>query len=404
MKPARVLMLGWEFPPFKSGGLGTACYGLTKGLARQGVQVTFVMPVAPEGAKAEFVKLLGANQFGKNIKTIGVPSTLAPYQTADQYAEDYAPLSTKGVYGRNIYQEARRFARVSRIIAKKEHHDVIHAHDWMTYEAGIEARKVSGKPLVVHIHATEFDRTGDNPNNYIANIEYKGLKEADLIIANSNFTKNNVIKHYKIPENKIRVVHWGIEEDDPAYHLNYRSAMNKKGKVILFLGRITIQKGPDYFIEVAKKVHDFEPNTLFVIAGDGDMMPRIINRAHELGIADKVIFTGFLQGAEVHKAFQMADLYVMPSVSEPFGLVALESLKNKTPIIVSKQSGVSEVLKNCLKTDFWDIDRMTDMIVNVLRHKELHEELKERGHSEVQKFNLDEPARKVHDVYKEVIG
>jgi glycogen(starch) synthase len=403
MKPTRVLMLGWEFPPFKSGGLGTACYGLTKGLARQGVHVTFVMPVAPEGAKAEFVKLIGANQFGKNIKVLQIPSTLAPYQTADQYAEDYAPLSTKGVYGKNIYQEARRFARVSRIIAKKEPHDVIHAHDWMTYDAGIEARKVSGKPLVVHIHATEFDRTGDNPNNYISNIEYKGLKEADLIIANSNFTKNNVIKHYKIPENKIRVVHWGIEEDDPAYHLNYRSTINKKGKVVLFLGRITIQKGPDYFIEVAKKVHDFEPDTFFVIAGDGDMMPRIINRAHELGIADKVIFTGFLQGADVHKAFQMADLYVMPSVSEPFGLVALESLKNKTPIIVSKQSGVSEVLKNCLKTDFWDIDKMTDMIVNVLRNQALHDELKECGHKEVQKFNLDEPARKIHDVYKEVI-
>ncbi len=403
MKPTRVLMLGWEFPPFKSGGLGTACYGLTKGLARQGVHVTFVMPVAPEGAKAEFVKLVGANQFGKNIKVLQIPSTLAPYQTADQYAEDYAPLSTKGVYGRNIYQEARRFARVARIIAKKEPHDVIHAHDWMTYDAGIEARKVSGKPLVVHIHATEFDRTGDHPNTYISNIEYKGLKEADLIIANSNFTKNNVMKHYKIPENKIRVVHWGIEEDDPAYHLNYRSTINKKGKVVLFLGRITIQKGPDYFIEVAKKVHDFEPNTYFVIAGDGDMMPRIINRAHELGIADKVIFTGFLQGADVHKAFQMADLYVMPSVSEPFGLVALESLKNKTPIIVSKQSGVSEVLKNCLKTDFWDIDKMTDMIVNVLRNQALHDELKELGHNEVQKFNLDEPARKIHDVYKEVI-
>jgi len=403
MKPTRVLMLGWEFPPFKSGGLGTACYGLTKGLARQGVHVTFVMPVAPEGAKAEFVKLIGANQFGKNIKVLQIPSTLAPYQTADQYAEDYAPLSTKGVYGRNIYQEARRFARVAKIIAKKEPHDVIHAHDWMTYDAGIEARKVSGKPLVVHIHATEFDRTGDHPNTYISNIEYKGLKEADLIIANSNFTKNNVMKHYKIPENKIRVVHWGIEEDDPAYHLNYRSTINKKGKVVLFLGRITIQKGPDYFIEVAKKVHDFEPNTYFVIAGDGDMMPRIINRAHELGIAEKVIFTGFLQGADVHKAFQMADLYVMPSVSEPFGLVALESLKNKTPIIVSKQSGVSEVLKNCLKTDFWDIDKMTDMIVNVLRNQALHDELKELGHNEVQKFNLDEPARKIHDVYKEVI-
>ncbi|MEM4253953.1 MAG: glycosyltransferase family 4 protein [Candidatus Woesearchaeota archaeon] len=401
-KPLRVLMFGWEFPPFKTGGLGTACYGLTKGLARNNVQVTFVMPVAPEDAKAEFVKLIGANQFAKNIKTIPVPSMLAPYQTAEQYEEDYAPLSTKGFYGKNIYAEAKRFARIGKTIAKKERHDVIHAHDWMTYEAGIEAKKTSGKPLVVHIHATEFDRTADNPNHYIAHKEYEGLKAADIIIANSNLTKNNVIKHYKIPEHKIRVVHWGIEEDSPEYHTNYKSPLNKKSKVVLFLGRITIQKGPDYFIEVAKKVSEFEPNTLFVIAGDGDMMPRIINRAHEIGIADKTIFTGFLQGPDVHKAFQMADVYVMPSVSEPFGLVALESLKNKTPVIVSKQSGVSEVLKHCLKTDFWDINKMTDMIVSVLRHKELQEELRENGHSESNKFNLNEPAKRVKAIYEEV--
>ncbi len=399
----RVLMLGWEFPPYKTGGLGTACYGLTKGLARNGVQVTFVMPIAPEGAHTDFVKLIGANQFAKNMKIIEVPSTLSPYTTAEEYDENYAPLSVKSVYGKNIYAEARRFAKIAKAIAHKEKHDVIHAHDWMTYEAGIVAKKTSHKPLVVHIHATEFDRTGDNPNPYIAHKEYEGLKAADIIIANSNFTKANVLKHYKIPEEKIRVVHWGIEEDHPDYKLNYQSPLNKDRKMVLFLGRVTLQKGPDYFIEVAKKVLDFEPKTLFIIAGDGDMLPRIIHRAHDLGISDKVIFTGFLQGQDVHKAFQMADLYVMPSVSEPFGLVALESLKNNTPTIISKQSGVSEVLKHCLKVDFWDINRMTDMIVNVLRNPELHEELRENGHSEVQKFNLDEPARKVHEIYKEVM-
>jgi glycosyltransferase involved in cell wall biosynthesis len=272
----------------------------------------------------------------------------------------------------------------------------------MTYGAGIEARKVSGRPLVAHIHATEFDRTGDNPNQHIVHLEYRGLKAADIVIANSNFTKRNVMRHYNIPEHKIRVVHWGIEEDKPEYHLQYRSALNKDAKVVLFLGRVTLQKGPDYFIEVANSVLKFEPNTLFVIAGDGDMLPRVIHRAHELGISDKVIFTGFLKGAEVHKAFQMADLYVMPSVSEPFGLVALESLKNRTPIIISKQSGVSEVLRHCIKTDFWDIHRMTDAIVSVLRHPALHEELRENSHAEVHKFNLDEPARKVRDVYHEV--
>lgn len=403
MRPPKVLMFGWEFPPYKSGGLGTACYDLTKGLSRNGVTVTFVMPVAPEDAQTAFVKLIGANTYAKNIKVVTVPSTLAPYSTAEEYAENYAHLSTKGGYGKDIYTEAKRFAKIARIIAKKERHDLIHVHDWMTYEAGIEARKASGKPLVAHIHATEFDRTGGNPNPYIAHWEYQGLKEADIIIANSNFTKANVLKHYKIPEEKIRVVHWGIEPDNPHYLLKYRSTLNTGRKIVLFLGRVTIQKGPDYFVEVARKVLDFQPNTLFVIAGDGDMLPRIIHRSHELGISDQVIFTGFLQGADVHKAFQMADLYVMPSVSEPFGLVALESLKNNTPTIISKQSGVSEVLHHCLKTDFWDIDRMTDLIVNVLQHPELHEELRENGHAEAQKFNLDEPARKVHDVYKEVM-
>lgn len=403
MKP-RVLMFGWEFPPYKSGGLGTACYDLTKGLARNGVHVTFIMPVAPEGAKATFVKLIGANQFAKNVKVLEVPSTLAPYSTAEQYDEDYAPLNARGVYGKDIYAEAKRFARIAKAIARTEEHDVIHVHDWMTYEAGIEARKTSGRPLVVHIHATEFDRTGGNPNPSIAHKEYEGLQAADLIITNSNYTKKNILKHYQIPEHKIRVVHWGIEEDKPEYKLNYRSALSARRKIVLFLGRITIQKGPDYFVEVAKKVLDFAPDTLFVIAGDGDMLPRIIHRSHELGISDKVIFTGFLQGADVHKAFQMADLYVMPSVSEPFGLVALESLKNRTPIIISKQSGVSEVVNHCLKVDFWDIDRMTDMIVNVLRHPELHAELRENSHQEVQKFNLDEPARKVRDAYNEVMN
>ncbi len=403
MRKPRVLMLGWEFPPHKTGGLGTACYGLTKGLAQQGVHVTFVMPVAPEGAQAEFVKLIGANHAAKPMKIIEVPSLLAPYNTEEDYAADYAPLNAKGLYGKSIYAEAKRFAKIAKAIAHKEKHDVIHAHDWMTYEAGIEARKTSGKPLVVHIHATEFDRTGGNPNPYIMRWEYQGLKAADVIIANSNFTKNNVLQHYKIPEHKIRVVHWGIEEDHPHYRLDYHSALNKGRKIVLFLGRVTLQKGPDYFVEVAKKVLSFEPNTLFVIAGDGDMLPKVIHRAHDLGISDKVIFTGFLQGEDVHKAFQMADIYVMPSVSEPFGLVALESLKNNTPTIISKQSGVSEVLRHCLKVDFWDVDRMTDVIVNILRHPELHEELRENGHEEVQKFNLDEPARKVHDIYNEVI-
>src|SRR3989344_4959124 len=389
-----ILMFGWEFPPFKTGGLGTACHGLTKGLSRNGAKVTFVMPIAPEGAQSNFVKILGADKFAKKIKIHKINSLLTPYMTSESYETKYNSLNASGkqeVYGKNLYEEVQRFSATSGMIAKQEKHDLIHVHDWMTYQAGINAKKISGKPLIVHIHATEFDRTGGNPNNTISNIEYNGLKEADLVIANSNFTKQNVIQHYKIKPDKIKVVHWGIDETN--YGEKYKSPMTQKDKIVLFLGRVTIQKGPDYFIEVAKKVSDNYPNVKFIVAGEGDMLPRMIARSAELGISHKIVFTGFLQGQDVYKAFQTADLYVMPSVSEPFGLVALEALKNNTPILISKQSGVSEVINNALKTDFWDINEMTNKIVNVLKYDELREELRENGSKEVQKFNLDEPAK-----------
>ncbi len=399
MSKLKVLMFGWEFPPFKSGGLGTACYGLTKGLARNGCEVTFVMPVTPEGAKAKFVKLIGA---GNNVKLRRVDSLLSAYQTSEGYEEGYTyiPTSLKRVYGKNLFAEVQRYAVLAKRIAREEEHDVIHAHDWMTYQAGINAKKASKKPLVVHLHATEFDRTGGTPDGRISHIEWQGLKEADRIIANSEYTKKNIIKHYRIPADKIDVVHWGIDDVDvPQFDTPL-----KKDNIVLFLGRVTLQKGPDYFIEVAKKVLEYEPDTKFVIVGDGDMLPRIINRAAELGITDKVIFTGALSGDDVHKAFKTADIYVMPSVSEPFGLVALESLKNGTPVIISKQSGVAEVLKHALKVDFWDINEMTNKIVGVLRHSALKDDLREHGVHEVQKFNLDEPARKVMDIYRRVGG
>jgi len=394
MSKLKVLMFGWEFPPFKSGGLGTACYGLTKGLSSNGVHVTFVMPVTPEGAKARFVKLIGAG----NIRIKKIDSLLTAYMTSNSYEEHYSNSKHKHVYGKDLFDEVARYALRAVKIAREEEHDLIHAHDWMTYQAAINAKKVSKKPLVVHLHATEFDRTGGNPDPRISHIEWTGLKEADKIITNSNFSKENIVKHYKIPADKIDVAHWGIDEVPIT---QYTPA--KKDKTILFLGRMTIQKGPDYFIEVAKKVLDYEPHTKFAIVGDGDMLPRIINRAAELGIADKVTFTGALAGDDVHKAFQTADLYVMPSVSEPFGLVALESLKNGTPVLISKQSGVSEVLKHALKVDFWDIDEMTNKIVATLRYQALHEDLKEHGMKEVQKFNLDEPAKKVIQAYHTIL-
>ncbi len=406
----KVLMFGWEFPPFKSGGLGTACYDLTKGLAKQGHDVSFVMPFVPEKASSEFVNVVGANNYAKNIKIRKINSILTPYMTSDSYVEESdAKLhigtgsSPKEVYGKNLYHEVFRFSEAAREIAVEEDHEVIHAHDWMTYQAGINARKNSKKPLVVHIHATESDRTGGNPNPHIAEIEYNGLIESDLIIANSNYTKDNVMREYGISEDKIEVVHWGIDEDNPHYSMNFSSPIKKKDKVVLFLGRVTIQKGPEYFLHAARLVSDHIKDVKFVFAGSGDMLQRMIDLSVDLGISEKMIFTGFLKGADVHKAFQMADLYVMPSVSEPFGLVALESIKNNTPLIISKQSGVSEVLNHALKVDFWDVDEMANKIINILNYPELHGELKENSFREAQRFNLDTPAQKCVDCYKKAL-
>jgi len=409
----KVLMFGWEFPPFKSGGLGTACYDLTKGLSRQGVDVTFVMPVAPDNANAQFVKILGANNFAKNVKVRKISSILTPYQSSTSYNEALLKVKSKAgfnkesndVYGQNLFMEVQRYSIAAQEIAEeeKDNYDVIHVHDWMTYQAGINAKKVSGKPLVAHIHATEFDRTGGNPNQLISHMEYKGLKAADIVIANSNLTKENVIKHYNIDPGKIEVVHWGIDPENPHYRLGQKNPFSDE-KIVLFLGRITIQKGPDYFIEAASKVLKFVPKTKFVVAGSGDMFERMIARADQLGILNNFLFTGFLRGADVHKAFQMADLYVMPSVSEPFGLVALESLKNGTPILISKQSGVSEVVSHALKADFWDVDEMANKITNVLLYPELLSELKDNSIREVGKFNLDVPAEKTRAIYEKALS
>lgn len=406
----KVLMFGWEFPPFKSGGLGTACYDLTKGLFRNGTDVTFVMPNVPKGSVADFVKLVGTDNLKGNIKFRKINTILTPYQSSSSYSEALSTYNISGtlghkeVYGKNLYEEVYRYSLIASLIAEQEEFDIIHAHDWMTYQAGINARSVTGKPFVAHIHATEFDRTAGNPNSYISEIEYQGLVAADAIIANSNWTKKNVIDAYKINPDKIKVVHWGIDPENEHYNLETKSPFSKDEKIVLFLGRITVQKGPDYFVEMAAKVLKKAPKTRFVVAGSGDMFPQMVSRAKELKIIDKFLFTGFLSGADVHKVFQMADIYVMPSVSEPFGLVALEAMKNNTPVIISKQSGASEVITNALKVDFWDVDEMANKVVSVLKYPELLRELKTNSFRESKKFNLDEPARRVMDIYRDVLN
>ena len=405
----KILMFGWEFPPFKSGGLGTACYDLTKGLCRQGVDVTFVMPHAPEGADSDYVKMLSSSKFSNKIKIRKINSRLQPYMTAEQYegSGGFAPQFINNgsqVYGSNLYEEVQRYDEAARFIADEEEFDVIHAHDWMTYQAGINAKKKSGKPLVVHMHATEFDRTGGNPNMIISHIEYIGLKNADMVIANSEYTKQNVIKHYNIEPEKISVVHWGIDNDNPCFDIDYLPKLKQDNeKIVLSLGRITAQKGVDHLVKAAKKVLEHEKDVKFVIVGEGDMLDKVIGMTVDYGISDKFIFTGWLGGEDVYKAFKMADLFIMPSVSEPFGLVALEAIRCGTPAMISKTSGASEVLNHAFKVDFWDTEKMAENIISFLRYNELEEDIRENSHKESFKFNLDIPARKCMDVYNTVL-
>ncbi len=409
-------MFGWEFPPFNSGGLGTACYGLTKGLAEKGIGITFVLPKAfgkDINSHCSHVNLLISDNIfldPSQVKFSFIDSPLIAYIDAGSYKERIKKLgimnmkqggTTGGdVYGRNLFEEVKRYAEKAGIISKFEDFDLIHAHDWMTYMAGIRAKEVSGKPLVCHIHATEFDRTGGFPNPKIYEIEKEGFKKADKIIAVSNLTKQRLVRNYGIDCDKIEVVHNAVDFNDNKFK-KLKDKMNEK--VVLFLGRITIQKGPEYFLYSAKRVLEKDPDVKFVVAGSGDMEDFMIEKAKELGISDRVMFTGFLRGKEIDKAYQMADLYVMPSISEPFGITPLESMRNGTPVLISKTSGVSEVIRHALKVDFWDIDQMSNKILAILRYNTLHKELQRNGHKEVHQFSWSNPATKCITVYNQLV-
>jgi glycosyltransferase involved in cell wall biosynthesis len=395
-------MFGWEYPPYKSGGLGTACFGLTKGLKNNNVDVIFVLPAGDrDKADNRYVKMLIASDYG-SIKFIGIPTILTPYMTSESYDTVRAEKGSRGnIYGRNLFQEVMNYARRARIIAEKEEFDIIHCHDWMTYLAGIEAKKASGKKLVVHIHATEFDRTGGNgANEYVYQLEKRGFEAADKIVAVSNFTKNQVVNHYGINPDKIDVVHNAVEKE----HNKFQNLQPGKDKLVLFLGRITLQKGPEYFVYAAKKVLDKMKDVKFVMVGSGDMLERMINLTIDLGINDHFLFTGFLEGDDLDKVYSMARLYVMPSVSEPFGITPLESITNGTPVLISKQSGVSEVLTHALKVDFWDVNEIANKMLAVLEHDALHETLKENAQTQVHSISWDKSAKKLLDTYRSVLG
>ena len=424
----KVFMLGWEFPPYISGGLGTACYGLTKALDQIGVQITFVLPTAVQTQFASHVKLISpavqtesAETSGrlrqlKNVKVRKLTSALQPYQTANSYQkrieDSLAQLRmAKGKtdkfvgtldYSGDMYAEVQRYADLAIRLAVNEEFDVIHAHDWMTYPAGAAVARLTGKPLVIHVHSTEFDRSGENVNQMIYDIERMGMHVSDKIIAVSHLTRNIIISRYGISGDKVEVVYNGVERNGNNWPIG-DTVINRDEKIVLFLGRITMQKGPDYFLRAAKKVLEKMDNVKFVMAGSGDMMNRSVEMAAGLGIGSKVLFTGFLRGDDVQKIFKMADLYVMPSVSEPFGIAPLEALDNDVPIIISKQSGVSEVIQHALKVDFWDVDEIANKIVAVLKYPPLGITLRSHGNYEVRKLRWSDSAAKCARIYEETL-
>lgn len=407
----KVLMFGWEFPPHFSGGLGVVCYELTKAMTSMGVQTTYVMPFGPKGMDADYVNLVIASNLlsNPNIKIEAVPSLLTPYVTSEGYEVEYSKslgklegTSTK-VYSPTLFEEVHRFAHIAAQLGQSYEYDVIHAHDWLTFPAAMKVKAVTGKPLIVHIHATEFDRTGDGGvNQFVYDIERAGMHAADVVVAVSQKIKNRCVHQYGVPEEKVRVIYNAVNLSAPVPLEKYH--IKEKDKVVLFLGRVTLQKGPDYFIEAAKKVIDKDPNVKFIMAGSGDMLPRMIRRAAELGIGDKVIFPGFVSRPDADRLYRMADVFVMPSVSEPFGLVPLEAMVQETPVIISKQSGVSEVLNHCIKVDFWDVDAMAQKILALLHYGQLNNTMKQHGSIEVQKFDWAKPAEQVNNLYKEVLS
>ena len=434
----RVLMFGWEFPPHIAGGLGTACYGMTRGLARNDVEVIFVMPKASGDEDERFVKVVnasdvearysnstieGADDIMRKISFIHIDSNMVPYispEEWDTYREEYERTGKKfweregdswtqrytfsGTYGANLMEEVARYAVVAAEVARQleGQFDVSHAHDWLTYFAGIAAKRVSGKPLVVHMHATSFDRSSsDNIDTRVYEIERAGMAAADRVIAVSNLTRNIVIEKYNIPAEKVVTVHNAVRFAEKENELPERGV---EDKIITFLGRITFQKGPDYFVEAAAKVLKRVPNVRFVMAGSGDMMNHVIRRVARLGIADRFHFTGFLKGDDVHKMFQLSDVYIMPSVSEPFGISPLEAMRANVPSIISKQSGVAEVLDYAVKVDYWDVDAMADAIYGFVKYPALAKMFSEKGLEEVTGLKWNNAAAKIKTVYEDAIN
>ena len=425
-------MFGWEFPPHIAGGLGTACYGIVKGLAYNGVQTLFVMPSASGDEDQSAAKIINASdvpvesfdstvdEFLDKVKFVRIGSNMIPYVDPEEFHEMVESerrlqsenltkcIGTKfrfsGRYGSNLMEEVAHYAMVGGTIAMehKDEFDIIHAHDWLTYLAGIAAKELTGTPLVVHVHATSFDRgTEDQIDSRVYDIEKRGMMAADKVIAVSDLTRNIVINKYGIDPEKVVTVHNAV---DFSGRENVKVERGVRDKVVTFLGRITFQKGPEYFIEAAAKVLKRTKGVRFVMAGSGDMMNRCIRHVAKLGISDRFHFTGFLRGAEVQKMFAMSDVYIMPSVSEPFGISPLEAMRSNVPAIISNQSGAAEVLKYAFKVDFWDVDAMADDIYALLKYPALADFAAREGYEEVNRLKWNIATAKLKNIYESVVN
>lgn len=458
-------MLGWEFPPFIAGGLGVACFGLTKALDKAGHHVIFILPKPVDRSRSSHVRMLSPEAMhtqasqdadrGAAYPSSGSSTHTSPIGSAQQEMYGFQHATFRGVhaafsspypsfnagtrfvplsgdlpapagsgagsvagfghsgtgdvntgadpahssglfadgggYGDDLIGDCERYARLVVSLTRRENFDVIHAHDWLTYPAGIALAKVSGKPLVVHVHSTEFDRAGSNVNQRVYDIERAGMHAADRVIAVSQFTKSICVRRYGARPDRIDVVYNGVEREQQPLP---GAAIQKQDRIVLFLGRITMQKGPEYFIAAAKRVIEKVQDVKFVLAGSGDMALRMIELAASMGIGHKVLFTGFLRGRDVERVFKMADCYVMPSVSEPFGIAALEAISHDVPVILSKTSGASEVLQHVLKVDFWDVDEMANKIVAVLKYPPLSQTLREHGELELHRLTWEGAAER----------
>lgn len=427
MRKQNILMIGWEYPPHITGGLAVACRGLARALGAMGHNVLFVVP-----------RITGDEPHDPNVTVIGVNSTELPLSTEElqRFLVDtmhlystspYARVESttdarklaaemlrrmtpgdlkslaelQGGYGDRLYSEIQAFAEFVARIAAHLKFDIIHAHDWMTYPAGLYAAHVTGKPLIVHVHATEYDRSGDNPNQYVYDLERHTYMNCQGIITVSNYTRSILISRYGVPGDRIHPVYNAAEFD-----LNFHEHVERpiREKIVLFLGRITFQKGPDYFVRAARQVIEQYRNVRFVMVGTGDMYHRMIEMAADLGVGRFFHYTGFLKRPEIERIFRMSDIYVLPSVSEPFGISVLEAMVAGVPVIVSRQSGVSEVIDNCIKVNFWDVDEMADRILHLLTDDQLHDRLANGGRSEAMSMSWDESARKITEIYERIVA